>query len=113
MVNKYKNCISNTVELMLKDKKGADGRVKYQRYQIAALIKVSILKATYSEPVCSVVNVNAGTGAIEAQAARFCTATASSNRTGPIIAVGSTDRTSTGGAEARHGPFKRGGKSAC
>ena len=84
--------------------------IKYQKYQIAALIKVSILKATYSESGGSAAVVHAGIAAKEAQGARNSTAT----RTAPKAAAGTNiaERTKAAAAEARHGQFKRRGKSA-
>ena len=69
--------------------------------QIAALIKVSILKATNSVSVCSVVGVHVGIAAIEVEVARIGAA----NRTAPIVAVGTdiVERTITVVAVARHG----------
>ena len=49
-------------------------------YQIATLIKVSILKATNRESVRSPVGVHSGTTATEAEVARTGTA----NRTAPV-----------------------------
>ena len=76
--------------------------------QIAALIKVSILKATNSVSVCSVVGVHVGIAAIEVEVARIGAA----NRTAPIVAAATAaDRTIGTAALARHGQFERGGKS--
>lgn len=55
--------------------------------QIAALIKVSILKAAHRGSVCSVAGVHAGIAAVEAEVARIGT----THRTAPIAAVG-TDK---------------------
>ena len=75
---------------------------------------MSILNAANSASVRPVVEVHGGTGAaVEVQAARTGTATA--NRTAPIEAAGTdiVERTTTAAAVARHGQFKRGGKSPC
>ena len=90
--------------------KGGDGIVKCQKYQIAALIKVSILKATYSVSVGSVEGVHDGIAATEVQVARISTA----NRTAPIAADGTkiAERTIAEAAVARQRQFKRRGKSA-
>ena len=77
--------------------------------QIAALIKVSILKATHSKAECSVVGVHGGIAADEDEVARIGT----THRTAPIEAAGTdkAERTTAVGAVARHGQLKRGGKS--
>ena len=61
-----------------------DGMLKCQINQIAALIKVSILKATHSESVCSVVGAHVGSAANEVEAARI----GATNLTAPIVAFG-------------------------
>ena len=72
-------------------------------YQIATLIKVSILKATNRETACSVEGAHIGSTATEVEAARKGTA----NRTAPIVAVGTynAERTSAVAAVTRHGQF--------
>ena len=72
-------------------------------YQIATLLKVSILKATNRAPVRSVAGVHAGITASEAEVARIGTA----NRTAPIAAAGTykAERTIAEVAVARHGQF--------
>jgi hypothetical protein len=72
----------------------------YQINQIAALIKVSILKATNWEPVRTDVGEHAGTDAVEAEAASIGT----DNRTTPIAAVAThiENATNTVVAGARH-----------
>lgn len=86
-----------------------DGMLKCQINQIAALFKVSILKATHSEAVCSAAGVHTGSAAVEAEAAGIGT----TNRTAPIVAAGENipERTIDAAAVARHRQFKRGGKS--
>ncbi len=71
---------------------------------------MSILNATHRESVRSVVGVHVGIAAEEAEVARIGAA----NRTAPIVAVGTDleERTITAAASARHGQFKRRGKSA-
>ena len=70
-----------------------------------ALIKVSILKATYRAPEGSIVGVHAGIAAIEVEAASIRAA----NCTAPIVAAGTDTegRTTAAAAVARHGQFKR------
>ena len=72
-------------------------------YQSATLFKVSILKATNRESVCSAVVGHVGIATIEVQEACKCTA----NRTTPIVAVGTyiVERTIGEVAAARHGQF--------
>ena len=89
----------------------ADGIVKCQINQIASLIKVSILEATHSVTACSVVVVNAGIAAAEAEVASAGVI----NRTAPVVAE-VTDiegRTIAVEAVARHGQLKWGGKGSC
>ena len=76
-------------------------RVKSVKY-----IKVSILNATHREPACSIVGVHTGIAAIEPEVARTGAA--------PIVAGGTdiVERTVAAEAVARHGQFKRRGKSA-
>ena len=49
--------------------KKRNGMVKCQINQIAALIKVSILKAAHRAPACSVAGEHVGTAAVDAEAA--------------------------------------------
>ena len=72
-------------------------------YQIATLIKVSILNATNRQSVSSVGRVNGGVTTGIENVARTGTA----NRTGPIAAVGTykAERTIAVNAETRHGQF--------
>ena len=72
--------------------------------QIAALIKVSILKATNRVAVRSKAAVHAGTAAAEAEVARG----SATKRTAPIVTVGTDidERTNGEVAVARHGQFK-------
>ena len=72
-------------------------------YQIATLIKVSILKATNRVPACSVVGAHGGSTASEGEVARM----GSANRTAPIEAEGTytAERTIAVVAVARHGQF--------
>ena len=79
--------------------------VKVSKYQIAGLIKVSILKATNRDAACPEAGVHAGIADIEIQVARIGTA----NRTTPIVAAGTNtvERTIAAAAEARHGQLKR------
>ncbi len=90
--------------------KKRNGIVKCQINQIASLIKASILEATHREPARSAVAVHAGTAAAEAEAAGV----GANNRTAPIVAVGPhmVERPRAAVAAARHGQFKRGGKSS-
>jgi len=77
---------------------------KVSNYQIASLIKVSILNATYRESVCSVFGEHVSITAIEEEAARIGT----TNRTAPTAAVGTDneERTIAVVAFACHGQFK-------
>ena len=86
--------------------------VKCQINQIAALITVSILKATHSDSARSRVGGNVGIAAVEEEVARIGGAT---NHTAPIIADGTeiVERTIVEGAAARHRQFKRRSKSTC
>ena len=70
---------------------------------------VSILEATHREAVRSVVVEHGGIAAAEAEVARV----SATNRTAPIVAEGTDigERTIAAVAVARHGQFKRGGKS--
>ncbi len=70
---------------------------------------MSILKAAHRVAARSVAAVHAGIAAIEAQESRIDTI----NRTAPIVAIGTdtAERTTAGEAAARHGQFKRWGKS--
>ena len=69
-----------------------------------------ILKATNSVSVSSVSVVHAGFAAAEVEVVRVGT----TNRTAPIVAAGTDiDEKTAGIADARHGQFKRGGKSTC
>ena len=79
--------------------------VKCQINQIAALIKVSILKAANRESFCSVVVGHDGFGAVEVEGAQKGT----TNRTAPISAVEpDTDwRTIAVFAVARRGQLER------
>ena len=72
-------------------------------YQIATLLKVSILKATNRAPERSEAGVHVGSIANEVEAARIGTA----NRTAPIDAAGTykAERTIAEVAVARHGQF--------
>ena len=79
-------------------------RVKSVKY-----IKVSILKATYRESACSIAGAHVGIAAIEVEAASIRAA----NCTAPIAAEGTDiEERTIAAAEARHGQFKRRGKSA-
>ena len=82
---------------------------RYLSGQIASLIKVSILKATYREAVCSDVGDHVFKAATEAEAA----STRAANCITPIEAVFAfDDRTTVISALARHGQFKGRCKSA-
>ena len=83
-------------------RKRRDGRIKYQIDQLAALIKVSILKATHSETVCSFYGEKAGIIGDYVQTLRI----GGANRTAPIEA-GDIDigEPTSGVAEARHWQF--------
>ena len=83
--------------------------VKWQINQIAALIKVSILKAAHRLSARSVAGVHEGIAAAEVEVARIGT----TNRTAPIVAVGAdiVERPTAAAADARHRQLKRGGKS--
>ena len=73
---------------------------------IALLIKVSILKATYREPVCSVEGEHEGIAATEDEVASIRAA----NCITPIEAdgTGKVYRTIAADTAARHGQFKGG-----
>ena len=81
-----------------------DGMLKCQINQIAALFKVSILKATHRDAARSATEVNVGIAAVEGAAARIGTI----NRTAPIEAVGTdiADRTIYDVAAARQRQLK-------
>jgi hypothetical protein len=70
-----------------------------------------ILYATYRVTACSSVGVHNGSAATEVEDAGIRT----THRTAPIVAVGPNiaERTKAVAAEARHGQFKRRGKSPC
>ena len=80
------------------------------KWQIASLIKVSILKTTYSESVRPIVGVHAGIAATEVEEPSRRAA----NRTTPIAAAGTdtVERTIGPAAEARQGQLKRRGKGS-
>ena len=69
-----------------------------------------ILKATHRASVRAIVAVHVGNGTVEAEAA--CAAII---RTAPIDAIGPNiaERTTADESGARHGQFKRRGKSPC
>ncbi len=69
----------------------------------------SILKATHRVTARAIVGVHIGTGTAEVEVARV----GATNRTAPIEAVGPNiaERTIAVAAAARHGQFKRRGKS--
>ena len=81
-------------------------RVKSVKY-----IKVSIVNATYRESETSTEGVHGGSAATEEEDAGIRT----THRTAPIDAEGIDieERTIAVAAVARHGQFKRRGKSAC
>ena len=84
---------------------------RYLSGQIAALIKVLILKATSRESEPPIAGGHAGTAATEVEEA----STLAANGTAPLAAGGTDidERTSAETTEARHGQFKRRGKSSC
>ena len=77
--------------------------VKVTNYQIASLIKVSILNATNRESERSEVGGHEGSAATKEEEARI----GADNRTAPIEAEGTdkVERTTAVAAEARHGQF--------
>ncbi len=84
--------------------------VKVSNWQIASLIKVSILKATNRVSECSIAGDHVGPATKEEEDAGIGTI----NRTAPIEAEGTdiAERTIAAFAEARHGQLKRRCKSS-
>ena len=78
-------------------------------FSIFSVLEQLIFKATHRKAVSSVEVEHVGIGAVEVEAAR----TGTTNRTAPTSTVGTdtVERTTADAADARHGQFKRGGKS--